>query len=323
MKAITQTEYGSPDVLRLEDVAQPVPQDDEVLVRVQAASINAGDWHLMRGTPFLVRLMFGGVLKPAIATLGADMAGRVEAVGQNVTQFQPGDAVFGDLSNNGFGAFAEYVSVPEAVLASKPANLTFEQAATVPTAAVAALQALRNLGQLQSEQRVLINGASGGVGSFAVQIAKAWGAEVTGVCSPQKMAMVRAIGSDRVIDYTQTDWTQTEQPYDLIIDAAAYQPFWNALSALTPEGTYVMVGGSTVGFFQSVLLGSWLPKLSHRTVKFLTMTPSLQDLNVVRDLLAAGKITPYLDRCYPLSEVPTAIHHVEQRQVQGKVAISV
>ncbi|MEO1210598.1 MAG: NAD(P)-dependent alcohol dehydrogenase [Cyanobacteria bacterium J06638_20] len=323
MKAITQTQYGSPDVLRLEEVDMPVPQDGEVLVRVQAASINAGDWHLMRGTPFLIRLMLGGVLKPAIATLGADMAGRVEAVGQNVTQLQPGDEVFGDLSNSGFGAFAEYVCVPEAMLASKPANLTFEQAATVPTAAVTALQALRDLGQLQPGQRVLVNGASGGVGSFAVQMAKAWGAEVTGVCSAQKMDMVRAIGADHVIDYTQTDWTQTEQPYDLIVDAAAYQPFWNALPALTPEGTYVIVGGSTAGFFQAVFLGAWLTKRSRRTVKFLTMTPNLQDLGVVRDLLASGKITPYLDRCYPLSEVPTAIRHVEQRQVQGKVAISV
>ena len=323
MKAIVQSEYGSADVLRLEDVERPILQDDAVLVRVYASSVNAGDWHLMRGVPFLIRLMFGGLRKPKVKTLGSDIAGRVEAVGKAVMQFQPGDEVFGDVSDCGFGAFAEYVAVPEAALVLKPATITFEQAATVPAAAVAALQGLRDCGQIQAGQKVLISGASGGVGSFAVQIAKALGAEVTGICSTKKVDMVRSLGADHIIDYTQTDVTQTEQQYDLILDAAAYRSVFDYQSILSPEGTYVLVGGSAAGFFQVMFFSHWISKMIRRKVNVLAMTPKQNDLMTIKALIEAGKIAPAVDRCYALSEVPAAIRYLEQRQVQGKVAISV
>ncbi|PSN20029.1 alcohol dehydrogenase [filamentous cyanobacterium CCP5] len=322
MKAIVQTEYGSPDVLRLEAVDQPVPQDDEIQVRVRAASVDAGVWHLMRGTPFLIRLMFGGLRRPAIPILGGALAGEVEAVGSAVTQFKPGDAVFGDLSASGFGAFAEYVCAPASAFVSKPANVSFEAAATVPISGLAALQGLQTVGQLQSGQRVLVNGASGGVGSFAVQIAKALGADVTGVCGPGKVDMVRDLGADQVIDYTQADPTRPEQPYDLILDAAAYRPFFDFLPGLTAGGTYVMVGGSTPGFFQAMLIGPWISKIRDCQVKCLTSNPNQSDLLQLQHLLATGKIKPYLDRTYPLAAVPEAIRHLERRQVRGKVVIS-
>lgn len=323
MQAIAQTEYGSPDVLKLEEMDKPVPEANEVLVRVRAAAVDAGVWHLMRGTPFLIRLIFGGLRKPAIKILGTDMAGEVEAVGEAVTQFKPGDEVFGDLSESGFGTFAEYVCAPEAALVCKPAHISFESVATVPVSGLAALQGLRDVGQIQPGQRVLVNGASGGVGSFAVQIAKAFGAEVTGVCSTQKVDMVRRLGADHIIDYTQTDPTQPGQPYDLILDAAAYRPFFDFLPALTAGGTYVMVGGSTAKFFQAMLLGPWVSKTRDRRVKFLESKPNQADLQTLSDFLAAGKIIPYIDRTYPLKDVPQAIRHLEQRQVQGKVAISI
>ena len=331
MKAIVQDEYGSPDVLRLEEVERPVLQDNQVLVRVQASSVNAGDWHLMRGVPFLLRLMFGGLAKPKIKTLGSDVAGQVAAIGKDITQFQVGDEVFGDVSECGFGAFAEYVGVPEAALGLKPANATFEIAAAVPGAALAALQALRDCGQLQPGQKVLVNGASGGVGSFAVQMAKAFGAEVTGVCSTEKMEMVRfpggktspTQGADHVIDYTQTDLSQIGQQYDLIIDAAAYRSVYDFLPVLKPGGTYVMVGGSTGRFFQVMFLGPWIAKTRHCHVKLLVTKPNQDDLAVVKELVDAGKITPFIDRQYPLREVASAIRYVEQRQVKGKVVINV
>lgn len=323
MKAIVQVEYGSAEVLRLEDVDQPILQDNEVLVRVYAASVNAGDWHLMRGTPFFSRLLFGGLLKPKIKILGCDMAGRVEAIGKDVTQFQPGDEVFGDLSESGFGAFAEYICATETALALKPVTATFEEAATVPGAALAALQGLRDVGQIQPGQKVLINGASGGVGSFAVQIAKAFGAEVTAVCSTKKMDMVRAIGADHVIDYTQVDVTKNGQHYHLILDAAAYRSVLDYLPALTPEGTYVLVGGSTAQFFQVMFVSPWISRTSRQKVKSLASKPNQADLVILRDLMVAGKIVPWIDRRYNLSEVPAAIRHLEQRQVLGKVAISV
>ncbi|MEM9163391.1 MAG: NAD(P)-dependent alcohol dehydrogenase [Cyanobacteria bacterium P01_F01_bin.4] len=323
MKAIVQTEYGPPEVLSLEEIDTPVLQDNEVRVKIQAASVHAGDWHLMRGTPFLIRLMFGGLLKPKHPILGTDLAGQVEAVGKDVTQFKPGDEVFGELSECGFGAFAEYACAPEKALALKPANLTFKAAAAVPVSALAALQGLRDVGQLQPGQRVLIHGASGGVGSFAVQIAKAFGAEVTGVCSTQKVEMVRSLGADHVIDYTQTDVTQTGQRYDLMLDAAAYRSVTDFLPALTPQGTYVMVGGSTARFFQAMFLGAWLTRQTSQKVKCLASKPNQADLVTLKDLIEAGKLVPAIDRCYPLSEVPAAIRYLEQRQVQGKVAISV
>jgi 2-desacetyl-2-hydroxyethyl bacteriochlorophyllide A dehydrogenase len=322
MKAIVQTEYGSTQMLSLQEVDQPVVPDNGVLVRVHAASVNAGDWHLMRGTPFFIRLIFGGLLKPKIKILGTDVAGRVEAVGKDVTQFQPGDEVFGSLSECGFGAFAEYVCATEAALVLKPANTSFEEAATVPGAALAALQGLRDFG-LVAGQKVLIVGASGGVGSFAVQIAKAFGAEVTALCSTKKIDMVRSLGADCVIDYTQADVTRQGQHYDLIFDAAAYRSVFDYLPALTPEGTYVLVGGSTARFFQAMFLGPWISRLGGRKVKCLALKPDRADLIVLRDLIEAGKISPFIDRRYNLSEVPAAIRYLEQRQVRGKVAISV
>jgi len=323
MKAIVQTEYGPPEILKLEEIETPIPQDHEVLVRVHAASVNAGDWHLMRGSPFLIRLMFGGILKPKIKTLGVDMAGRVEAVGKAVKRFQPGDEVFGDLSECGFGAFAEYVCTPETALLPKPTNLTFEEAAVVPTSAVAALQALRDYGQIRSGQKVLINGASGGVGSFAVQISKTYGAEVTAVCRTGKVEMVRSLNPDHIIDYTQQAITQIGQQYDLILDAAAYRSVLDYQPILSPEGTYVLVGGSTSRFFQVMLLGSLITKIMRRKVRVLSMKVNPDDLAIVKDWLVAGKIVPYIDRNYPLSEVPQAIRYLEQRQVQGKVVISI
>lgn len=323
MKAIVQTEYGSPDVLSLKEVDKPAVKDNGVLVRVHASSVNAADWHLMRGTPFIARLAFG-LRKPKFKTLGIDVAGRVEAVGQNVTQFRPGDDVFGDISDCGFGGFAEYVCVPQDALAIKPENISFEQAAAVPGAALTALHALCKSGQIQAGQRVLINGASGGVGSFAVQIAKAFGAEVTAVCSTKKVDMVRSIGADRVIDYTQTDVTKTGQPYDLILDAAAYRSVFDYLPILTRTGTYVLIGGSTTRLFQVMLfLGPLISLISRRKVKCVVLTPNQADLIILRDLLEAGKIVPWIDRRYNLSEVPAAIRYLEQRQVVGKVAISV
>lgn len=323
MRAIVQTEYGSADVLQWAQVDQPVVPDNGVLVQVQASSVNAGDWHLMRGTPFFVRLLFGGILKPKIKILGVDVAGRVAAVGKDVTQFQPGDEVFGDLSECGFGGFAEYVCATEAALVLKPAYLSFEAAATVPGAALAALQGLRDCGQIQAGQRVLITGASGGVGSFAVQIAKAFGAEVTGLCSPQKMAMVRSLGADAVVDYTQTDVTQAGVTYDLILDAAAYRSVFDYLPIVAPQGTYVLVGGSMAGFLQVMLFGNWVSKISRRHVKCLETHPNQADLMTLKHLLEAGKIKPFIDRSYPLREVPDAIRYLEQRQVQGKIAIGV
>lgn len=322
MRAIAQTEYGPPDVLSLVTVSRPIPADNEVLVRVHAASVSAGDWHLMRGKPLFIRPMFGGVRKPKIKTLGSDMAGTVEVVGSAVTQFQPGDEVFGDLSESGFGAFAEYVCAAESALVLKP-NVSFEVAAAVPGSALAALQGLRDCGQIQPEQRVLINGASSGVGSFAVQLAKVFGAEVTAVCSAQKMEMVRSLHPDHILDYTQTDITKTGQRYDLILDAAAYRSVFNYFPALTPNGTYVLVGGSTAQFLQGMLLGPLVSRISRHRVTCLAAKPNQVDLLTLRDLVAAGKIAPSIGQCYDLSEVPTAIRHLEQRQAQGKIVIRV
>ncbi|HEY9624975.1 MAG TPA: NAD(P)-dependent alcohol dehydrogenase [Crinalium sp.] len=323
MSAIARSEYGSPDLLRLEEINKPAVPDNGVLVRVRATSVNAGDCHLMRGEPFFIRFILGGLLKPKIKILGFDVAGQVEAVGKDVAQFQPGDEVFGDLSECGFGAFAEYACATEAALALKPTNLSFEEAATVPGAALTALQGLRDCGQMQSGQKVLINGASGGVGSFAVQIAKAFGAEVTAVCSTKKMDGVRSLGADHVIDYTQTDVTQTGQHYDLIFDAAAYRSVFDYLPALTPDGTYVMIGGSIARFFQVMFLAPWISRTRRQKVKCLAAKPNQTDLTTLKALVEAGAIAPLIDQRYTLSEVPAAIRHLEQRQVLGKVAIRV
>ena len=323
MKAIVNTHYGSPDVLQLKEVEKPAPSDHEVLVKVLAASADAGNWHLLRAKPFLMRLMGFGLLKPKHQILGAAVAGRVEAVGRNVTQFQPGDEVFGDLSGCGFGAFAEYVSVPEKALALKPTRLTFEEAATVPVSAVTALQGLRDKGQIQPGQKVLINGASGGVGTFAVQIAKAFGTEVTAVCSTRNVDMVRSIGADHVIDYTQEDFTQNGQRYDLILAANGYHPISAYQRALSPQGIYVMTGGPMAQMFQAMLLGPWLSRNGSQKMGNLLARPNQKDLVFMKELLEGGKVVPVIDRRYTLSEVPEAIRYVEEGHAQGKVVITV
>jgi len=321
MKAIIAERYGSPDVLKFEEVQKPTPADNEVLLKIEAASVNAGDWHLLRADPFLIRLMFG-LLKPKIKIFGSDVAGRVEAVDKNVTQFQPGDEVFGDLSGGSFGGFAEYVAVAEDALALKPANLSFEEAAAVPSAATTALQGLRDHGQIQAGQKVVVNGASGGVGSFAVQIAKALGAEVTGVCSTPKMELVRSLGADHVIDYRQEDFTQNGQQYDLILDTGAYRSISDYQRVLTPEGRYVLVGGSNTQLLQTMLLGPLLSRNGRKMINFIKEA-NQKDLRFLKELLETGKIRPAIDKSYPLREVPDAIRSLEAGRVQGKVVIAV
>jgi NADPH:quinone reductase-like Zn-dependent oxidoreductase len=306
MKAIVQTKYGPPDVMQFKEIGKPIPNEDEVLVKVHAASINYSDWAFVRGKPFLVRLIGSGLLKPNNPILGADIAGWIEAVGSRVTQFQPGDEVFGDISEYGWGGFAEYAAVPENAIASKPVNLSFNEAAAAPQAAVVALQGLRDEGQIQSGQRVLINGASGGIGTFAVQIAKSFGAEVTGVCSTRNLDMVRSIGADHVIDYTQEDFAQTEQGYELILATAGYRSIYDYERALSPKGIYVMAGGTLKQVFQAGLLGPRISKQDGKKLVNLAAKPSREDLIFVKGLLEAGEIAPVIDRIYPLSEVPTA-----------------
>jgi len=270
MKAIVYTKYGSPDVLHLEEVKKPAINEEKVLVKVYAASINAGDWHLLTADPFPQRLMGVGLFKPKNTILGADIAGCVEAVGRNVKQFQSGDAVFGDVFGLGSGSFAEYVSVPESALALKPSNVSFEEAAALPVAAITALQGLRDQGHIHPGQKVLINGASGGVGTFAVQIAKAFGAEVTAVCSTQNLEMARSIGADHVIDYTQEDFTQNGQQYDLILAANGYHPLSAYQHALTPQGIYVFTGGLPAQTFQALFLGPLMSKSDGRKMTSIT-----------------------------------------------------
>ncbi len=319
MRAIVYHNYGSPDVLKLEEVEKPTPKDDEVLIKVHAASANAADWHLLRGKPFLVRLMGYGLLKPKNTILGSDIAGRVEAVGRNVKQFQPDDEVFGNIR----GGFAEYVCAREDALVLKPANLSFEEAATVPIAAVTALQGLRDKGQIQPGQKVLIHGASGGVGMFAVQIAKSFGAEVTGVCSTRNVDMVRSIGADHVIDYTQEDFTHNGQRYDLILAANGYHSISDYKRALRPKGTYVMTGGSGAQMFQAMLLGPWISMTGSKKMGNLMAKLNQKDLVFMKELLKAGKVVPVIDRRYPLGETAEAIRYLEEGHARGKVVITI
>lgn len=320
MKAIIYEQYGSPDVLQNKVVEKPMPKDDEVLIKVRAAAANAADWRLLRGAPFFIRLE-KGLFRPKNKILGADVAGHVEAVGENVTQFQPGDAVFGDLSDCGLGGFAEYVSVPEHFLAPKPASISFKDAAAVPMAAVTALQGLRDKGQIQSGQKVLINGASGGVGTFAVQIAKSFGAEVTAVCSTLKVDMVRSIGADHVIDYTQENFTKSSQRYDLILGVNGFHSIADYKRALTPNGIYVTIGGSMAQIFQGMLLGPWHSMRGTQTISTLVAKSTKNDLVCIAKLLEAGKVVPVIDRCYPLCKVPEALRYLEEGHAAGKIII--
>ena len=320
MKAIVYTKYGSPDVLQFKEVEKPAPTDGQILVKIYAASANPVDWHLMRASPFLARLA-GGLRKPKDTRLGADFAGRVEAVGANVAQFQPGDEVFGAST----GAFAEYICVAESEVALKPANLSFEQAAAVPVAATTALQGLRDTGQIHTGQRVLVNGASGGVGTFAVQIARAFGTEVTGVCSTRNLDMVRSIGADHAIDYMKEDFTRTGQHYDLIYDAVGNSSVSAYRRALNPGGTCVVAGFTSLPrLFEHMLIGPLRSKIGDKKVGLMgTAQIKQKDLVSLRELLEAGKVTPVIDRRYSLREVPEAIRYLEAKHARGKVVITV
>jgi NADPH:quinone reductase-like Zn-dependent oxidoreductase len=323
MKAIIYSEYGSPDVLRPADAPKPAPKDDELLVKVRATGLNAADRFALSGKPFIARLMIGGARRPQHTILGADVAGVVEAVGGQVTRFRPGDAVFGDLSGHGSGGLAEYVAAPERVWATKPDGISFEQAAAAPMAAVTALQGLRDKGQLRAGQEVLIYGASGGVGTFAVQIARASGAEVTAVCSARNVDMARALGAVHVIDYTREDFARNGQHYDLILAVNGYRPITDYRRALAPGGVFVMAGGAMGQIFQALLLGPALSAVGGKKMAALTARPNPEDLAVVGELLQAGKIQPVIDRCYPLSEAAEAFRYLEKEHARGKVVITI
>ncbi len=326
MKAVVYTEYGSPDVLQLRDIKKPVPNDDEILVKVHAASVNPLDWHFIRGTPFIGRLGLMGLRKPKVPRLGVDYAGTVEAVGKNVRLFKPGDEVFGGKT----GAFAEYLCTrADRAVTVKPANVTFQQAASVPIAGVTALQGLRDKGHVQPGQKVLINGASGGVGTFAVQLAKLFGGEVTGVCSTRNLELVRSLGAEHVIDYTKEDFTKGKERYDLILDNVGNQPLSGFRRALNSNGILVMIGGG--GPNDGGLIGPM-----GRPVKALLMSPFTSqkmgmfmaeltkgDLTTLGDLMQTGKVTPVIDRTYPLREIPDAIRYLEEGHARGKVVINV
>lgn len=322
MKAIVFTRYGPPDVLELKEVPKPTPKDDELLIRVHASSINSWDWELLNGIPFINRLMYGLLKpKPGKQILGADIAGTVEAVGRHVKRFQPGDEVFGDLWDN-WGGFAEYACANETSMEPKPANSTFAQAAAVPQAAVLALQGLRRAGQLKPGQKVLINGAGGGVGTFAIQLAKLSGAEVTGVDASHKLNVVRSVGADHVIDYTQKDFTKTGERYDLIIDCQNFRSMFDNRRALRPEGTYAMIGGSTARVYQLWLL-SLIALLTREDRKLcLVYEGPNKGLAELKDLIEAGKLVSIVDRTYQLEEVSEALRYFGQGHHKGKIVIA-
>jgi NADPH:quinone reductase-like Zn-dependent oxidoreductase len=322
MKAIVYYTYGPPDVLKCEEIEKPTPGDNEVLIKVRAASVNPADWHFIRGSPYLVRIV-AGLRKPKNKRLGFDVAGQVEAVGRNVTQFKPGDQVFGSCR----GAFAEYACASESAVVMKPTNVTFEQAASVPIAAYTALQGVRDKGHIRPGHKVLINGAAGGVGTFAVQVAKSFGADVTGVCSTRNVDMVRSIGAGRVIDYTQEDFTKSGQRYDIILDCVGNHSLSAFKGVLTPKGIYVGVGGASDPWMIASLARaitalalSWFT--SEKMVMILAKL-NKEDLTTMHELMATGKVKPVIDRRYSLSEVPEAIRYLEEGHARGKVVITV
>ncbi len=318
MKAIVYENYGSPDVLRLTDLPKPAPKDDEVLVKIHAVGLNAADWHLMRADPFLARFS-AGLLKPKNPILGEDIAGIVEAVGSAVTRFKPGNAVFACYARG----LAEYVCASESKLTPKPVNLSFEEAAAVPMAALTALQGLRDHGKIAAGQRVLIHGASGGVGTFAVQIAKHFGAEVTAVTSPSKTATARALGADHVIDYTREDFSKNGQQYDLIFAANGNRTIADYERALTPTGTFIMAGGTNAQMFQAIFFGGLKTRKGGRTMKIFLASSSPDDLAIVKDWIEAGHIRPVMDRCYPLEQTAEAMRYLEAGHAKGKIVVTV
>jgi NADPH:quinone reductase-like Zn-dependent oxidoreductase len=322
MKAAVYTKYGTPDVVEIKDIEKPSPKDDEVLIRIRATSVNPLDWHFMRGKPYVVRAM-SGLTKPKITRLGVDVAGQVEAVGRKVTQFKAGDEVFGACR----GAFAEYGCAPESSLVTKPRNVTFEQAGAVSVAGRTALQGLRDKGQIQAGQKVLVNGAAGGVGTFVVQIAKSFGAYVTGVCSTRNLDMVRSIGADLVIDYTHDDFAKSGQRYDIFFDCFANHSLFACRRVLIPKGIYIAIGGPSgpwmIGLLGRMVTGPVLSGLtSQKFVTFMAKS-SKEDLRVLGELMEAGKVTPVIDRRYRLSEVPAAVRYLEEGHARGKVVITV
>jgi NADPH:quinone reductase-like Zn-dependent oxidoreductase len=320
MKAIVYTKYGPPETLQLEEVAKPTPKDDEVLIKVRAVSVNRSDWEGLRGKPLYARI--GGLLKPRHQRLGSDIAGRVEMAGRNIWRFQPGDEVFGDILPR-LGGFAEYVCARESALALKPPSMTFEEVAAIPQAAVIALQGIRDRGQVQPGEKVLINGAGGGAGTFAVQLAKMYGAEVTGVDNYGKLDFMRSLGADHVIDYTREDFTKNGKQYDLILDIVAHRSVFAYKRALRPNGSYFLAGGSVATILQILFLGPWIRRTTGKKIRDLAVRPNIEDLDFMKELIEAGKVTPVIDRTYPLSEVPEAMGYVGEGHAQGKVVISV
>jgi NADPH:quinone reductase-like Zn-dependent oxidoreductase len=323
MKAIVGLKYGPPELLQLQEVERPVPNDDELLIEVAAATINKADYILICGKPFLVRLMGGGLFRPKSSIPGSDMAGRVVMFGKDVTKFKVGDEVFGNLSKSGRGAYAEYAHAKEDGLVLKPANVTFEEAASVPIAGLTALQAIRDKGKVQPGQKVLINGASGGVGTFAVQIAKSFGAEVTAVCSTANLELMRRIGADHVIDYTKEDFSKNGQQYDLIIGANGYHPIWRYKRSLSAGGTYVMSGGTGAQLFQALFLGRLMSLTGGKKMTSVSANLNSRDLTFMAELLSERKVVPVIERLYPLNEAPQAIGYLGQGHVRGKLIISV
>ncbi|QCR31289.1 NAD(P)-dependent alcohol dehydrogenase [Lysinibacillus sp. SGAir0095] len=321
MKAILTKEYGTPDVLELGEVDKPMEKDNEVLVRVKAASLNYGNVVLLSGKPFLARMAFG-LFKPKFAIPGGDIAGVVEATGKNATQFQPGDEVFGDLSAFGWGGFAEYVAVPEQAIVHKPTNLTFEQAASVPMAAVTALQALQK-GKINSGQKILINGASGGVGTFAIQIAKAYDTEVTAVCSTRNIETACSLGANYVIDYTEEDVSELEDRFDLILAVNGYSPISVYNRLLKSNGSYVMIGGSQAQMVQAMFIGPLISLTNNKSMKNILQRANQNDLLFLKELIEANKVKPVIDRTYTLRELKEAFNYFEQGHAQGKVVITI
>ena len=320
MKAIVYTRYGPPEALQLKEVAQPTLKDDEVLIKVHAVSVNRSDWEGLRGKPLYARI--GGFLRPRQQRLGSDIAGRVEVAGRNVSRFQPGDEVFGDILPR-MGGFAEYVCARESALALKPASMTFEEAAAIPQAAVIALQGIRDKGHVQPGQKVLINGAGGGAGTFAVQLAKMYGAEVTGVDNTGKLDFMRSLGADHVIDHTREDFTKNGEQYDLILDIVAHRSVFAYKRALRSNGSYFLAGGSVATMLQILLVGPWVRGNTGKKICILAVRPNIEDVQIMKDLIEAGKVTPIIDKTYPLSEVPEAVGYVGEGQAQGKVVITV
>jgi NADPH:quinone reductase-like Zn-dependent oxidoreductase len=320
MKAIVYYKYGSPDDLKLEEVEKPTPKDNQVLIKIRAVSVNRSDWEGLTGKPLYARI--GGLLKPNYPILGSDIAGQVEMVGSNNKEFQPGDEVFGEMSGYQ-GGFAEYACATGRILALKPANLTFEVASAIPQAGVIALQGIRDKGQVQPGQQVLINGAGGGAGTFAIQLAKLYGAEVTGVDNTGKLDFMRSLGADHVIDYTREDFTKNGKQYDLILDLIAYRSVFAYARALKPNGSYFAVGGSVATIFQILLLGPWIRRATGKKIHILAVQRNRKDLVSITELCEARKIIPVIDKRYPLSQVPEALRYLGENRAKGKIVITV